>query len=119
MLTLEGVLGITDPAVSLVVLETTFFLEMFAFTSVPEEQLLDDDDGLVGSVLRVVEEPKEDGLELIEGFGTALRGPITPVTFDPCIVVGFAIWLSFCVTVTSNMKINANFEFCIRTRTRL
>ncbi|MFS7908700.1 hypothetical protein Hanom_Chr01g00086211 [Helianthus anomalus] len=97
---LEGVLGITDPAVSLAVLESTFFLEKFTFTSFPEEQLLDDEDGLVGSVLSVADEPAEDDLEPIEGFGTALRGPITPVTFDPCIVVGFAVWVPFCAAVT-------------------
>lgn len=85
MLILDGVLGITDPAVTLVDLVSTFFLEIFTLTLVPEEQLLDDEDGLVVSVLSVVDEPEADDLELTEGFGTALRGPITPVTFDPCI----------------------------------
>lgn len=101
---LEVVLGI-DPAVSLPVFGSTFFLETFTedFTLVSEEQLLEllhDEDGLVGSVFSAVEEPREEDLELNKGFGTPLRGPINPVT---C-VVDFAAWVPFWVTVTC-MKI--------------
>lgn len=93
MLILEGVFGI-DPAVSLPVLGSAFLLEKVVedFTSFPEElpELPHDEDGLEGSFLTAVEELKEDDVEFNEGFGTALRGPITPVIFDPCAVVVFA-----------------------------
>lgn len=89
VLILDGVWGIIDVVVSLPVLASTFFLEILTddltFTSVPEEQLLEllhDEDGLAGSVLRAVEVPKEDDFELSNGFGTPLRGTTTLVSFD-------------------------------------
>ena len=93
MLIREGVFG-SDPAVSLPGLASPFLRERVVedFTSLPEElpELPHDEDGLEGSFLTAFEELEEDDVDFSKGFGTPLRGPITPAIFDPCAVVVFA-----------------------------
>lgn len=88
VLTLEGVLGI-GPAVNLLpFLESTFFLKKVE--SFPEKLL---------ELLHVVDDDDDDDLEVNEGFGTPLRGLITPF------VVVFADWIPLCVAVKNTNQI--------------